>query len=372
MSISRLNQITESLNGLGTERNTMYTNQEIVDRLKALQSALARGVFEKTHSEHLRDKDVLLHFESMAKEYGLDKTDTFLRFIENMKTLSYTIGSLIKGMKGERCAKRALKLLSYDKNVRILYNIQLEDNEVQAEYDAIVITPYGMFVIEVKNWRTPVLIASNGLLTGSDNRSIVYDLPGRMSIKEALLKEYLQEKFPENYYNMILFPDEKSKVCDDYHKIHISCGCGISYEIKEYNTGESLMTEQQVAQIADTISANHKVQYTICGVNCEEIISDYAALMVKIEESSVDTDKNAYENAELREDTTFTANEPVTEKASNNADENLELRDDNSFTANEPVVVPWYKRVNWGEVAINLVSNVVLPGVIAAVKFRKR
>ena len=74
----------------------------------------------------------------------------------------------------------------------------------------------------------------------------------------------------------------------------------------------------------------------------------------------------------MREDTTFTANEPVTEEASNNADENLELRDDNSFTANEPVVVPWYKRVNWGEVAINLVSNVVLPGVIAAVKFRKR
>ena len=95
----------------------------------------------------------MIHFEALAKEYGLDESDTSPHFRTNMGELGYTIGSFIKGMNGERIAKRALRsCLSYDKGIRILYNVQLEDEDAQAEYDAIVITPYGMFVVEVKNW----------------------------------------------------------------------------------------------------------------------------------------------------------------------------------------------------------------------------
>lgn len=150
MNNNRVIQIIESLNGMGTKQNIMYTNQEIIDHLTELQGAMARGVFEKTHAENLRDRDIMIHFEALAKEYGLDGTNTYLRLKANMSELGYTIGSFIKGMNGERIAKRALKLLSYDKGIRILYNVQLEDEDVQAEYDAIVVAPYGMFVVEVK------------------------------------------------------------------------------------------------------------------------------------------------------------------------------------------------------------------------------
>ena len=133
MNTNRMSQIIESLNGLGTKQNTMYTNQEIIDHLTELQGAMARGVFEKTHAENLRDRDIMIHFEALAKEYGLNESDTYIRFKSNMSELGYTIGSFIKGMNGERIAKRALKLLSYDKGIRILYNVQLEDKDAQAE-----------------------------------------------------------------------------------------------------------------------------------------------------------------------------------------------------------------------------------------------
>src|SRR5699024_211218 len=80
MTNTRMNQIIEPLVGLGTRPDVMYTNQEVVDHLKALQSALAQGVFEKTHAENLRDRDIMIHFEALAKEYGLDRTETYHRF----------------------------------------------------------------------------------------------------------------------------------------------------------------------------------------------------------------------------------------------------------------------------------------------------
>ena len=49
-------QIVTSLQGLGTNPNQLYTNQEVVDHLKELQSAMARGVFEKTHDTYIRSQ----------------------------------------------------------------------------------------------------------------------------------------------------------------------------------------------------------------------------------------------------------------------------------------------------------------------------
>ena len=107
MNNARINQIITNLNGLGTSPEVLYTNQEIIDKLKELQAAMMRGIYEKTHAENLRDRDIMLHFEALAKEYGLESTETYRRFAGNMTEMCYTIGSFIKGMNGERIARRA-------------------------------------------------------------------------------------------------------------------------------------------------------------------------------------------------------------------------------------------------------------------------
>lgn len=344
MNDTRLSQIIESLNGLGTKPNTMYTNQEIIEHLKELQGAMARGIFEKTHAENLRDRDIMIHFEALAKEYSLDSTDTYMRFKTNMSELGYTIGSFINGMHGERIARRALKLLSYDKDIRILYNVQLEDKDAQAEYDAIVIAPYGLFVVEVKNWRVSMIISPNGLLTRNDGSGIIYDLPGRMSIKEALLREHLQELFPSNYHNMLLLSNERAQVEDNYHQIPISCGGGISYEIKSFAKYGDTLTSEQVNKIADTILANHKEQRTLCSVKCDEIIADYAKLMVQIEAAS---------NGSLDE-----------------IDELEVLGAEPVFIVDTPKALPWYKRVDWMSMAAGVITLVIPVVVTATVKHK--
>lgn len=288
MNKNRVNSIKKVFKGVGPDSTTLYTNQEIVDLLIELQKTMIAGVYEKTHAEYMRDRDLMVHFSRLAAEYGLKETEIYKRFEKNMNDLGYTIGSFIKGMKGERIARRALKLISFDKDVKILYNIALEDEDVQAEYDAIVITPYGLFVVEVKNWGAEMHIDENGILRRND-QDIKYDLPGRMSVKEGLLREYLGYIFPDKYQGIVLFSNENAKVQDDYKQMPVCYGGGIVYSIRSFNKGEEILTVSQINEIAEKITSNHKEQRALCKVNCEEIIEDYAVLMAAIEEAAEGT-----------------------------------------------------------------------------------
>jgi len=341
MNNTRTKQILESLSGLGTTPTDLYTNQEIIDNLEALQSAMARGVFEKTHADHLRDKDIMIHFEALAKEYGLDQSATYLRFKANMQELGYEIGSLKKGLRGEQIARRALKLLSQDKSVRILYNLQLEDEDVQAEYDAIVLAPYGMFVIEVKNWSGSMSISPQGLLKHDFGSRNTYDIPGRMSVKEALLREYLKDLFPDSYHSMLLLSSERIEIRDEYHKIPISYGGGISYEIKDFSTKGQVISADQIAKIEEALLQSHQEQRGVCSVRCDEIITDYANLMAQIEGASAVADDEPIRVV------------PTKEKA-----------------RRECHALDWLKTVDWGNVVASL-TLAVIPIVVSAAVNKK-
>ena len=289
MNKDRIAAIKKNFEGVGPKKEVLYTNQEVVDLLQDMQKTMLAGVYEKTHAEYMREKDLLLHFSALAEEYGLKETKTYQRFEKNMNVLGHTVGSYIKGMRGERIARRALKLLSYDKNVKILYNIALEDADAQAEYDAIVLAPYGMYLIEVKNWGDELHIDENGMLTRPD-QDVKYDLPGRMSVKESLLREYLgEELFPEKYQEFLLLSNENVTVVDKYQKIPVCIGGGIVYSIREQDDGREILTEAQRMDIAERIQKAHKEQKSFCKVNCDEIVEDYALLMAAMEEAAEGT-----------------------------------------------------------------------------------
>lgn len=303
MNKDRVNSIKKAFEGVGPDSTSLYTNKEIVDLLQDIQKTMITGVYEQTHAEYMREKDLMIHFSTLAAEYGLKETETYKRFESNMNDLGYTIGSFIKGMNGERIARRALKLISFDENVKILYNIALEDEDAQAEYDAIVITPYGIFVVEVKNWGAEMHIDENGILRRSD-QDVKYDLPGRMSVKEGLLREYLGDIFPDKYQGIVLFSNENAKVQDDYKRMPVCYGGGIVYNIRSFNEGVEILTASQINQIAERIISNHKEQKALCRVNCEKIIEDYALLMAAIEEAAEGTYSSVEElkNVEQEDD----------------------------------------------------------------------
>ena len=134
MNTNRVEQIKESLSGLGTDPEQGYTHKEIISRLIELENALLAGVYEKNHAENMRPQDLTKHFAALAEEFGLDSSDIYQRFLKNMDELDHTVKSLIAGQKGEQLAKCSLRPLTYDRGVKILYNIALE-NRKKHTYD---------------------------------------------------------------------------------------------------------------------------------------------------------------------------------------------------------------------------------------------
>ena len=131
--MDRFEQITARLDGLGTDPQTGYTQKEIIDKLIELENGLLAGVYEKTHAENMRPQDLTKHFAALAEEFGLDKSDTYHRFVSNMAELDRTVKSLIAGQKGERLTRSSLRPLALDKDIKILYNVQLGNDEMKTE-----------------------------------------------------------------------------------------------------------------------------------------------------------------------------------------------------------------------------------------------
>ena len=179
-----------------------------------------------------------------------------------------------------------------------------------------------------------------------------------MSIKEALLREYLQDQFPASFHTMLLLPTEKAHVQDDYQKIFVCCGGALSYEIQSFESSENDMTAEQVAAIAETICAHHKEQRTLCPVNCDEIIEDYAILMVRIEELAANSES-------------LGENRPEDVEHSETQKETPAETDHKEPTAQEASAKRWYESVNWGSLAVQA-AVVVIPAVATAIYSHRR
>lgn len=285
MNTNRVEQIKESLSGLGTTPDQGYSNKEIISRLIELENALLAGVYEKNHAENMRPQDLTKHFATLAEEFGLDKSATYKRFTANMDELDFAVKTFIGGQKGEQLAKSSLRPLSFDQNTKILYNIALEDDEMKTEYDAIVIAPYGLFVVEVKNWNGDVTLTRDGFLT-RNNGAISTNLAARMLVKESLLRECLGDLFPENYHSILLFPENKTRLKDEYHRLPIGYGAGIANSIRCCASTTTRISSDQINAIVEKLFANHTEQLTYCTVKCEEIIADFATLMAQMESAS--------------------------------------------------------------------------------------
>lgn len=283
MHKEKIELIKESFDGLGPKLGVAYSNKEIVDGCIELQGTLARDFASRMQVDIDRDRDVLLAIENIMAKNNLENTEEFRRLKTNITGLGRTIGGFIKGMNGEKIAKRALKLISFDKDVKVLFNIALADEDAQAEYDAIVIAPYGIFVVEVKNWAASMVINERGIIQREDGTDITYDLPGRMSIKEGLLREYLGDLFTTDYQGIVLFSSERAKVQDEYKKIPLSFGGSIVYDIRAYGKDKSCMSREQIDKIVETLLANNKEQKTISKVDSQAIVDDYAKLIVMLE-----------------------------------------------------------------------------------------
>lgn len=281
--IDRITEIRESFAGVGAEKGRTYPTKELLERCEGLQTALRTKFCEITHAECFRDMYVKENVKTLAENYGLLDTPCFKRLYDNLKNLGYVIGSFKRGANGERECQKALRTFAYDPGVKFLCNIALENEDGKTEYDAIVIAPYGLFIIEVKKWAGPIVITEHGILKQDTNNGTVYGLAERMNVKKDVLRRLLGDKMPDIVQPLLVFPDMRTEIDDQYHKIPYCIGGGYPDTIRTYKKFGNCLSNEAIEYIYATLQANHKEQMSYCSIDCATIIEDYATLMAQIE-----------------------------------------------------------------------------------------
>ena len=155
-----------------------------------------------------------------------------------------------RGFMGEFWIKQELKKLPKDK-YKVLNNIMLEDNHGTHQIDHIVISNYGIFVIEMKNFY--------GLITGKEHEDYWIQHFGKkkFKFKNPIYQNYGHIKSLENILNL-----------DNKYFISIIC---FSNQVKLRVKSNSIVT--QLDFLANKIKSLSNIEYNLDINNISNIIS---------------------------------------------------------------------------------------------------
>ena len=290
MHLERIEEIKKNLSNFGTENDVMYTNDEKLKRLIMLQSAMSHPVFEMSHAEHFASKDIMKHFETLAKEYNLSEKEEFIRLADNMDHLGHTIAILKSGQKAEKETQRMFRLLELEQNTEILYNIGLRNGTDQTEIDTIVIAPYGVFLIEIKNFNKDMTLNNKGVFETTDGHEAYYNLGVKMLLKEYLIRKALSDNTTIPIIPILLFSNDQSSLTDNYGQCHISYSGTIVNDIRSYSNNGNVLSEEIIQDIKSKLLESNTPTTGLCNVNCKQIIEDFSVLMSEMEEAADNAD----------------------------------------------------------------------------------
>ena len=275
------NNLIATLSAVAPDMETYYSEQDAIQVMKDFQGALCNDLRTREHIALHNERQLRKYVHQAAEAHGLHNTPLCQRLERRIEKLSKTIGARISGVNGEYCLRNQLKFFNYKSDVYVLRNIELTDEEnLRSECDVIIVSRFGFFLLEVKNWTGPVNISRTGMLTGpaQENR---YNLPERMSVKEFLIQNVLREDFPENHYhNILVLPrvDIESGLTDEYHQMEV-VDKALAYPIWNYRHRGNCMSAEQVRRIVKLLEDNNTWKGTRLEIKFNHIIEDYAELM---------------------------------------------------------------------------------------------
>lgn len=191
-----------------------YHKTEILPELFALQTELVEKTFaEGTETAGLKIWDVERRLDEMNSECGGIVTEQLEAFKKDCKYICNLIKAEISGNRGESKAFESLSRIRGEHT--ILKNIELSNNEMRSELDAVVITRNGAFIVEVKNTSRNVFIDEDGnyYRTGE---FLKWDshIGEKMRVKKSLLREALNAKGLVDIpiYEIVVFTNNRVEV----------------------------------------------------------------------------------------------------------------------------------------------------------------
>ena len=285
-----------------------FTNDEIIERLKELERSLLKKVFEDSYCDSLRTYDLIRHLENKDRELGLGDSAEFSKLMDGLRKVSSSIGARINGKYGERLASKTLRCLRGES--LLIPNVALENGGSFEEFDHIVITGAGVFVIEVKNYSNNAVIDEAGVLHCGH---VTYNVGERMLEKTQALWDaisFASEGFLsiDDIHCILLFVNDEYKVSDYFHRVSVKRRGQIVYDINEATKNGRSLSGEEMRRIKAAIVTRNVPALFGMPVDSQELIASLDAVLDLIE------DKTKHGNAEAFVEMP-TDSEPKTEVA---------------------------------------------------------
>jgi hypothetical protein len=290
MNTNRVNEMVNNMKSFGKER---YQKDELLTEMFALQREIVELTFNEDHAStaDLKIWDVERHLEQLNQDCGNVADEELARFKEGSKALCNLIKAEVSGNRGEAKAFRTLQFIQ-SRNL-VLKNVELSDGERRTELDAVVITPMGITIVEVKNTAKDIFIDENGdyFRTGQFLRWDC-NIAQKISLKEELLRKALADEGVHNtpIKSIVVFTNNRIEVQNKYSEIETCFVSQLAHLIDEYKTDQTI-ADDEMAGIGEIIrNAENKETYQF-DFDVARYKKDFATLMVILEDASARTEE---------------------------------------------------------------------------------
>lgn len=265
-----------------------YTHDRLLDDMKGFEQAALREVFREGYSDSLRAYDLAAHFRDMASKYALCDTEVYGHLSLSLHRLSREISSLVNGARGERYMARALSWLKCENE--LLLNVELEYEGERCEYDAIVIAPTGIDIVESRFFNFHAVIEADGFFhnqTRSRERS--YNVGEKMRAKEHVLFNVIEAAAPgavsRSCIRSIFFVANNNAIIQDRFGLVDVCNSGEICPLIERRK-DKLLDCSIMAAVVDAIEDARQTFLYEPALDFDQLRSDIADFIVMTERAS--------------------------------------------------------------------------------------
>ena len=179
----------------------------------------------------------------------------------------------------------------------ILKNVELSDEDLRTELDAVVITPGAITIIEVKNTAKDIFIDENGdyFRTGE---YLKWDcnIAEKMTLKEEMLRKALAADGIEDIRirSIVVFTDNRIEVQNRYSRVRTCFVSQLAYIIDGFKN-EKPYSDEEMEKIESAIrTAESKESYPF-DFDVAQYKLNFATVMTMLEEASAKEEEAEYD-----------------------------------------------------------------------------
>lgn len=288
MNTTTKEKLLSALAEKGITPGCSYEHNILTEKYIDIEEVFLREIFAEDYCNNMNMRNLIAHLNDVAEQRDLADNLTYKSVINELSNLSELIGGLINGSKGEVFVGNALDGL-HDYN-RILRNVYLDTPKGKREYDFIVITKKGLFIIEVKHSKSPTIVDSLGNFRKvGGHQSHHYNIANALSEKEYVLfnslTPELQAILPRERIHSVMVIVGNTDVDNHCKGLNI-CSHGTIYRfIDKFRTDEHELFRTEIDELFNYVESCKTKAYFPIGIDVERYCADFADLVGLIDDA---------------------------------------------------------------------------------------